>query len=483
MKANFGVIGLAVMGQNLALNVESKGHPVAVYNRTADRTKAFAERTQGRKVVPAYTLQEFVATLDRPRAVLVMVKAGSPVDEVLAELFPLLAPGDLVMDGGNSHYDDTDRRLKLAEERGLLYLGVGISGGEAGALHGPAIMAGGHLEGYARVKGILTKIAAQGPEGPCCGYFGPGSAGHYVKMVHNGIEYAIMQTLAEAYDLMKRGLGMSPPEMADVFGEWNRGELGSYLVEITERILRHADPATGAPLVELIKDTAQQKGTGKWSTQSALDIGAPAPTIAAAVFARIVSALKDERAHAEKLIPGPEPHLAADRAGFLADLHHAVYLTAVSAYAQGLRQLRDASQEWGYGLDLAEVARVWMAGCIIRAKLLVPIRRALTAQPDLPILFLAEPFRSRWRDHHTSLRRIVAEAHRHGIPTPAMSSALEFGDAYRTGRLPANLIQAQRDWFGAHTYERVDKPGTFHTEWGPPRSRDASGGKTQGEAG
>lgn len=360
----------------------------------------------------------------------VMVKSGTAVDDVLAELFPLLSPGDLVLDRGISRYEDTERRLNLAEDRGLLYLGVGISGGESGALLGPAIMVGGHPAGYARVKGVLT-----------------------------------MQALAEAYDLMKRGLGMSSPAMADVFGEWNRGELGSYLVEITERILPHADPATGEPLVELIPDTPHQKGTGKWSTQSALDVGAPAPTIAAAVFARIVSALKAEREAAATCLPGPVPRLERDPDKFIADLYWAVYLTVVAAYAQGLRQLRDASHERGYNLSLAEVTRVWMAGCIIRAELLGPIRRALTAQPDLPILFLAEPFRSRWRDHHTSLRRIVAEAHQHGIPTPAMSSALEFVDAYRTGRLPANLTQAQRDYFGAHTYERVDKPGTFHTEW------------------
>lgn len=479
MKPFFGVIGLAVMGQNLALNAESKGYPVAVYNRTADRTKAFAERVKGKKVFPTYSLRQFVTALERPRAILVMVKAGPPVDEMLAELFPLLDPGDLVMDGGNSHYEDTDRRLMLAEERGLLYLGIGVSGGEAGALHGPAIMAGGHPEGYARVKEILTAIAARGPEGPCCGFFGPGSAGHYVKMVHNGIEYAIMQTLSEAYDLMKRGLGLSSHEMADTFGQWNRDEMGSYLLEITEGILRVVEPETGSPLVELIKDTAQQKGTGKWSTQSALDLGAPTPTIAAAVFARILSALRDERLHAEKSISGPEPRLTADRTVFLADLRHAVCLTVVSAYAQGLRQLRDASQERGYGLDLAEVARVWMAGCIIRARLLVPIRQALMKQPDLPLLFLSEPFRSLWRNHHHSLRRVVAEAHLHGIPVPAMSSALDFVDAYRTGRLPANLIQAQRDWFGAHTYERVDRPGTFHTDWESLTARKDSRGQVK----
>ena len=466
MKAEFGIIGLATMGQNLALNVEDKGFSVAVYNRTAERTRKFLEeKAKGRRIVPCYSLEELVESLSRPRKVLLMVKAGEPTDAVLEKLFPLLERGDLVIDGGNAHYADTERRLREAEGRGLLYLGTGISGGEYGALHGPAIMAGGHREGYELIEGLFQKIAAQGPEGPCCAYFGPGSAGHYVKMVHNGIEYAVMETLAEAYDLMKRGLSMSCAEMADVFGRWNQGELSSYLVEITEKILRYVDPETGEPLVEKILDTAQQKGTGKWSTQSALDIGTPAPTIAMAVFARIVSALKAERTEAEKLLPGPELHLQGDREEFLSDLFGAVYLTVIAAYAQGLRQLRDASAERGWGLDLSEVARVWMAGCIIRSSLLVLIRKAFLEQPDLPLLFLAEPFRSAWEKHHVALRRVVARAHEAGIPVPAMDSALDFVDAYRTARLPANLIQAQRDFFGAHTYQRVDKEGTFHTDW------------------
>jgi len=466
MKAEFGIIGLATMGQNLALNVEDKGFSVAVYNRTAERTRKFLEeKAKGRRIVPCYSLEELVESLSRPRKVLLMVKAGEPTDAVLEKLFPLLERGDLVIDGGNAHYADTERRLREAEGRGLLYLGTGISGGEYGALHGPAIMAGGHREGYELIEGLFQKIAAQGPEGPCCAYFGPGSAGHYVKMVHNGIEYAVMETLAEAYDLMKRGLSMSCAEMADVFGRWNQGELSSYLVEITEKILRYVDPETGEPLVEKILDTAQQKGTGKWSTQSALDIGTPAPTIAMAVFARVISALKAERTEAEKLLPGPELHLHGDREEFLSDLFGAVYLTVIAAYAQGLRQLRDASAERGWGLDLSEVARVWMAGCIIRSSLLVLIRKAFLEQPGLPLLFLAEPFRSAWEKHHVALRRVVARAHEAGIPIPAMDSALDFVDAYRTARLPANLIQAQRDFFGAHTYQRVDKEGTFHTDW------------------
>ncbi|MGY4707748.1 NADP-dependent phosphogluconate dehydrogenase [Candidatus Bipolaricaulota sp. J31] len=466
MKADFGVIGLAVMGQNLVLNVEAKGYTVAVFNRTAERTKEFIEnRAQGKKIVPTYTLEEFVDALSRPRKILIMVKAGAPVDAMLEKLFPLLERGDLVIDGGNSHYADTERRIKEAEERGLLYLGTGISGGEYGALHGPSIMAGGHKEGYELVREIFERIAAQGPEGPCCGYFGPGSAGHYVKMVHNGIEYAIMETIAEAYDLMKRGLGMSPDEMAEVFSDWNECELGGYLFEITERILRYRDPETGDFLVERILDTAKQKGTGKWSTQSALDIGTPTPTIAMAVFSRIISALKEERVAASEVLSGPDPRLEVDRDEFIGKLFGAVYLAVIAAYAQGLRQLRDASNEKGYGLDLAEAARVWMAGCIIRSKLLIPIRKALLDDPGLPLLFLAEPFKSAWGKYHRDLRYVTCIAHEHGIPVPAMDSALSFVDAYRTARLPANLIQAQRDFFGAHTYQRIDKEGTFHTDW------------------
>jgi 6-phosphogluconate dehydrogenase len=466
MKADFGVIGLAVMGQNLALNVESKGFSVAVYNRTAERTRKFmAERAGGKNIVPAYSLEELVASLERPRKILLMVKAGEPTDSVLEKLFPLLEPGDIVIDGGNSHYADTERRLKAAEERGLLYLGTGISGGEYGALHGPSIMVGGHREAWDEVAPILLKVAAQGPEGPCCAYLGPGSAGHYVKMVHNGIEYAIMETLAEAYDIMKRGLSLSPAEMAEVVAGWRNRELSGYLFEITERILRYVDPETGLPLVEEILDEAKQKGTGKWSTQSALDIGTPAPTIAAAVFARIISALKPERLEAEKILAGPEPRIDSERDAFLEDLYGAVYLTTVIAYAQGLRQLRDASAERGYGLDLAEVARVWMAGCIIRSSLLSPIRKAFLDDPDLKLLILAEPFRGRWDRYHSALRRVVSASHLAGIPVPALDSALDFVDAYRSGRLPANLIQAQRDFFGAHTYRRIDREGTFHTDW------------------
>ena len=466
MNADFGVIGLAVMGQNLALNVESRGYTVAVYNRTRARTEEFVrDKCAGKRVVPTRSLNEFVDALSTPRKMILMVKAGPATDAVLEQLFPLLAPGDVVIDGGNAHYSDTERRIKKAGKYGIRYLGTGISGGEEGALHGPAIMAGGDREGYEQVEEILVKIAAVGPEGPCCAYFGPGSSGHYVKMVHNGIEYAIMETIAEAYDLMSRGLGMSAREMADVFGGWNSSDLSSYLFEITEKILRRVDPDTGAPLVDLILDEAAQKGTGKWSTQSALDIGSPAPTIAMSVFARIISALKEERVRAQDVLSGPDSKIPADRDQFLRDLFGAVQITVMSAYAQGFRQLQDASRERGYNLDLAEVARVWMAGCIIRARTLTQMARIFREEPDLPLLFLATPFKDIWEANQAGLRSIVSKAHTSGIPIPAIDSAIDFLDAYRSARLPANMLQAQRDFFGAHTYKRVDKDGVFHTQW------------------
>ena len=463
---DIGVVGLAVMGQSLVLNIESRGYSVAVYNRTSKRTEAFIDsRTAGKRITAAYSLEEFVQSLDKPRRVFMMVRAGDPTDALIERLLPLLEPGDVLMDGGNAHYENTDRRCRVAEGHGVLYLGVGVSGGEIGALLGPAIMAGGSEEAYGIVGSILESIAAVGPQGSCCAYFGPHSAGHYVKMVHNGIEYAIMQALCEAYDLMHRGLGMAADEMADVFAAWNEAELESYLVEITERILRQNDPDSDGPLVEMILDTAAQKGTGKWSSQSALDLGAPSPSIAAAVFARIISSMKADRVRAEPLLSGPCPKLAMDRADAVDMLFSAVLCTAISAYSQGFRQLRSASKERNYGLDLAEVARVWMAGCIIRARLLVPMAKAFQRQSDLSMLLLAEPFRSLWEEHQTQFRRLVARAHEAGIPVPAMSSALDFVDAYRTSRLPANLLQAQRDFFGAHTYQRIDQDGTFHTEW------------------
>ncbi len=466
--ADIGVIGLAVMGQNLVLNMGRNGYRVAVYNRTTERTKRFvADRAAGKRIVAAADPSAFVAALARPRAILLMVKAGAATDATLDLLWDRLEPGDVVMDGGNAHFPDTERRFAAAEARGLHYLGVGVSGGELGALRGPSIMAGGSEAGYAHVRRLLEAIAAQGPRGRCCAYLGPRSAGHYVKMVHNGIEYAIMQALAECYDLMNRGLGLDAAAMADRFGAWNRGAPASYLVEITETILRTADE-DGTPLVERILDTASQKGTGKWSSQSAFDVGTPAVTIAEAVFARVVSSLKDERVRAGLILSGPAPGIGGDPEEVLADLHDALLLTTVVAYAQGLRQLRDASVELDYGLDLAEVVRVWMGGCIIRSGLLESIRAAVTGDPALPLLLLAEPFTSMWAEQQGGLRRTLARAVAAGLPTPGMSSALAFVDGYRSPRLPANLLQAQRDCFGAHTYQRLDRPGTFHTQWERP---------------
>lgn len=461
-EAEFGVVGLGVMGRNLALNAEGRGYTVAVFNRSTERTKAFASEHPGRRIVPAFGLSGFVASLLPPRKILLMVKAGPPTDAVLSELLPLLDRGDVVVDGGNARSEDTERRLETAEGLGVHYLGAGISGGAEGALHGPSIMPGGSEEAYAIAGPILEAIAADGPDGTCCAYLGPGSAGHYVKTVHNGIEYAIMQALAEAYDLMARGLGLPPDGIADVFDGWNRGALASYLVEITGRSLRTIDPETGGPLIESILDTAEQKGTGKRSSQSALDLGSPAPTIAAAVFARILSSLKGERVAASRLLAGPPS--AGSRLD-LDDLYSAVYLTSVGAFGEGFRQLRAASAARGYGLDLAEVARVWTAGCILRSALLGPIRAAFVESPDLSHLIVAEPFRSTWNERHAGLRRAVVFAHRYGIPVPAMGATLNGLDGYRTERLPANLIQAQRDYFGAHTYRRVDREGSFHTDW------------------
>ncbi len=467
MKAmDIGVMGLAVMGQNLVLNIESRGYSVAVYNRTAERTRAFIEtRTNEKRIEGAYSIEDFVASLVKPRKVLLMVKAGGPTDALIEKLLPLLDSGDVLMDGGNALFDDTDRRCMAAEEQGILYLGVGVSGGEIGALLGPAIMAGGSESAYDIVGPILESIAAVGPQGPCCAFFGPRSAGHYVKMVHNGIEYAIMQALCEAYDLMRRGLGMTADEMADIFAKWNDAELESYLVAITEKILRQADDDGNGPLVEKILDTAAQKGTGKWSSQSALDLGAPSPSIAAAVFARITSSLKADRVEAEPFLPGPSPSLSLERDDAVQALFSATLLSSISAYSQGFRQLLIASKALDYGLDLAEVARVWMAGCIVRARLLVPMAKTFQHQPNLSLLLLAEPFRSLWEKHQAGFRKLVARAHEAGIPVPAMSSSLDFVDAYRTSRLPANLLQAQRDFFGAHTYQRTDRDGTYHTEW------------------
>lgn len=463
----FGLIGLAVMGENLVLNMERNGFSVAVFNRTAERTREFiARRASGKHIKPCYTLPELVESLEQPRKILLMVKAGDAVDAVLAQLTPLLEPGDLIIDGGNSFFKDTERRAKGLAGQGLNYLGTGISGGEEGALNGPSIMPGGQPEAYALAASILTAIAAKVDGEPCVTYIGPRGAGHFVKMVHNGIEYADMQLIAECYDVLRRIAGLTASELHDLFAQWNQGELQSYLIEITRDIFARIDEETGKPLVDLVLDEAQQKGTGKWTSQSALDLGAPTPTINAAVESRILSAYKQERVAASLAIPDPNVRFEGDRAALCEDVRQALYAAKICAYAQGMALLTAASREYDYGLRLGEIARIWRGGCIIRARFLNDITAAYQRDPELPNLFLDPFFKEAILARQDALRRVVQTAVRMGIPCLALSTALAYYDAYRTENLPANLIQAQRDYFGAHTYRRVDKEGVFHSEWG-----------------
>jgi len=463
---DFGLIGMAVMGQNLALNVESKGFSVAVYNRTAARTEEFMDRrAEGKKIADTYSIPDFVAALTRPRRIMLMVKAGQPVDDFIEQVVPHLDKGDLLIDGGNSHFPDTIRRSKALAEEGILYIGTGVSGGEEGALHGPSIMPGGQQEAYDLVAPIFTRIAAQVDGEPCCAYIGPDGAGHYVKMVHNGIEYGDMQLIAEAYFIMKYALNLSARELHGVFAEWNEGELNSYLIEITRDIFARKDEETGQPLVEVILDKAGQKGTGKWTSQSALELGIAAPTIAEAVFARCMSAVKDERAAASKILRGPSTTYGGDRAGFIEAIRQALYASKICSYAQGFALMKEAGREHGWDLKFGEIAKIWRGGCIIRAQFLHRITEAYERDPDLANLMLDPFFKDVLESAQESWRHVVASASTVGFPVPAFSSALSYFDSYRRERLPANLIQAQRDYFGAHTYERVDKEGTFHTEW------------------
>jgi len=462
----FGIIGMAVMGQNLALNVESKGFPVAVYNRTTARTEEFmAGPAKGKNVVGAKTIEEFVAALKRPRKLMIMVKAGDPVDQVIDEFLPHLDKGDLVIDGGNSFFQDTIRRNKELEKKGMLFIGTGVSGGEEGALHGPSIMPGGQKEAYDLVEPILTKIAAQVDGEPCCTYLGPDGAGHYVKMVHNGIEYGDMQLIAEAYYIMKNGLNFTANQLHDVFSKWNEGDLNSYLIEITADIFTKKDEETGKPLVELILDKAGQKGTGKWTSQSALDLGISAPTIAEAVFARCISAVKDERVEASKVLSGPSTTYGGDAKDFVDAIRQALHASKVCSYAQGFSLLREAGKEYGWEFKFGEIAKIWRGGCIIRAQFLHRITEAFEEDPKLANLMLGPFFKDVLESSQESWRHVIASAANMGYPIPAFSSALSYFDSYRREQLPANLIQAQRDYFGAHTYQRTDKEGTFHTEW------------------
>ncbi len=458
------------MGENLALNVESRGFPIAVYNRTASKTKEFMEtRAVGKDVKAAYSLEEFVQILERPRKILVMVKAGPPVDAVIEQLKPLLEEGDMIIDGGNSLYEDTERRTRDLESTTKLgFVGMGVSGGEEGALHGPSLMPGGTEFAYRELEPILIKIAAQVDDGPCVTYVGSGGAGHYVKMVHNGIEYGDMQLIAEAYDVLKNGLGLSNQQLQETFAEWNRtDELNSYLIEITADIFKYVDPETGHHLIDLILDSAGQKGTGRWTVLSSLELGVPIPTIYAAVNARVMSAYKDERVAAAKELPGPGETYPGDAALFVDKVRDALYCSKMCSYAQGMALIAKASQEFNYNISLPESARIWKGGCIIRAGFLDKIRKAFAENPGLPNLLLAPEFKQSILDRQEAWREVLVLANKLGIPVPAFSSSLDYFDSYRRANLPQNLTQAQRDYFGAHTYERTDKPRGefFHTEW------------------
>ncbi len=467
-RGDIAVIGLAVMGQNLALNLERNGYHVVVHNRTTSKMTDFVAEHTGKNLIPAVTLDGMVAKLVRPRRILLMVQAGRPVDAVLDSLVPLLDEGDIVMDGGNSYFPDTERRSRELTAKGLVYMGVGVSGGEEGALWGPSIMPGGAPAGWASVGEMLGAIAAKADEDgqPCVTYIGPGGAGHYVKMVHNGIEYGDMQLIAEAYDILQQALGLQAADLADVFTTWNEGELDSFLIEITGKIFRRMDEETGKPLVDLILDKAKQKGTGKWTSQNAMDVGAPIPTINSAVTGRIISALKDERMAASSCLPGPDTRpYAGDHKELIDATRDALYASKISAYAQGMALLRLASEEYGYDLNLGEIAAIWRAGCIIRARFLNRITDAYAKNPALTNLLLDDDFRAAVTQRLPAWRKVIQLAVARGIPTPAFCASLAYYDSYRNARLPANLIQAQRDFFGAHTYERTDREGIFHSEW------------------
>jgi 6-phosphogluconate dehydrogenase len=464
---DIGLIGLAVMGQNLALNIARNGFGITVYNRTGATTREFMDRA-GRNagITAADNLGDLAASLARPRKIICMVKAGPPVDAVIEELAAILEPGDLIMDGGNSLFSDTLCRAALLEEKGLHYMGVGISGGEEGALRGPSIMPGGTPEAWHMVEAILTAIAAQADGEPCVARMGAGGAGHFVKMVHNGIEYGDMQLIAESYELLRTALDLSAAELADVFDGWRQGVLSSYLIDITADIFRKTDDATGRPLVDMILDTAGQKGTGRWTSQCALDLGVPAPTLSAAVDARVLSSMKNERMAAAKVLPGPHPAAPdGDRTAFIDAVGDALYAAKICSYAQGFALLQAADQAYGFGLDLGQVARVWKAGCIIRARFLDDVRNAFAATPDIPNLLMDPFFCKAAGERQQALRQVVAAAALAGVAVPALSASLSYYDAYRAARLPANLLQAQRDYFGAHTYQRTDKEGIHHTDW------------------
>jgi len=465
-KQQIGVIGLAVMGKNLAFNIESRGYSVSVYNRTTKRTDEMMQEADGKQVFPQYSIPEFVESLEKPRRILLMVQAGFPTDAVIEELVPHLDKDDILIDGGNAFFKDTQRRNKELQEKGINFIGAGVSGGEEGALLGPSIMPGGQKEAHAHVKPILEAIAAQVDGEACTTYVGPDGAGHYVKMVHNGIEYGDMQLISEVYFIMKHVLKLSAEELHDVFSEWNKGELDSYLIEITADIFTKTDKETGKPLVDVILDTAAQKGTGKWTSQSALDLGTPLPVITESVFARFISAMKDERVKASGILTGPEvEEVKENKAELIEALREALYLSKIVSYAQGFAQMRAASDEYEWDLKYGEIAMIFRGGCIIRAAFLKDIKAAYDRDPQLANLLLDPYFKEVADKYQASLRKVLALAIENGIPVPTLSAALAYYDSYRTASLPANLLQAQRDYFGAHTYKRIDKDGDFHTDW------------------
>src|SRR5437016_7610836 len=467
MQSDIGLIGLAVMGENLALNMESKGFPVAVFNRTAAVTEKFVTtRGKRKKITSTKTIEEFIAALKRPRKVMMMIKAGKPVDQVIAEVAALLEKGDVLIDGGNSLFTDTQRRFHDLEGKGIHYVGCGVSGGEEGALKGPSLMPGGSRESYEIIAPIFRKIAAQVEGEPCCRYMGPDGAGHYVKMVHNGIEYGDMQLICEAYAIMKNVLGMETPELAEIFTEWNKGELDSYLIDITSQIFRKIDPETGKPLVDVILDKAGQKGTGMWTLQSAIAQSVVISTINAAVEARVISSRKDERVAASKILPQPKPtNFTGDRKKLVDAVRNALYASKIVSYAQGMELLGAASKQYNWNLNFGDIATIWRGGCIIRAKFLNRVVDAYKRDPGLHNLLLDSYFTDIIKNTQDNWRVAVAAAVEQGVAVPAFSASLAYFDSYRSARLPSNLLQAQRDFFGAHTYERVDKPGVFHTEW------------------
>ncbi|KRM78187.1 6-phosphogluconate dehydrogenase [Lapidilactobacillus dextrinicus DSM 20335] len=466
-KPQIGVIGMAVMGKNLALNIESRGYTVAIYNRTGSKTEEVVKEHRDKHLVPSYTIEDFVASLEKPRRILMMVKAGAGTDAVIKELLPLLDKGDILIDGGNTFFKDTMRRNAELDKSGINFIGMGTSGGELGALQGPSLMPGGQKEAYDLVAPILEQIAAKAPDGaPCVTYIGENGAGHYVKMVHNGIEYGDMELIAESYNILRNVLGLSVDEIAKIFADWNKGELESYLIEITAEILtRQDDLGTGKPIVDVILDAAGNKGTGKWSSQEALEVGVNQSLITESVYARYISAMKEERVEASKVLTGPKPEFTGDKEAVIEQVRRALYFSKIMSYAQGFEQMLFAAKHYDWDLDYGKIASIWRAGCIIRAQFLQKITDAYDQDAHLQNLLLNPYFTDIAKNYQDSVRDIVALSVKNGIPAPAFSAAISYYDSYRAEVLPANIIQAQRDYFGAHTYERTDRPGIFHYTW------------------